>query len=163
MNYQQVRDVVKLLRHSHQQLRDALEEPRSRSADTWTQQMLEALRQEEQELQLVLARYGAEGEESVLNTWLQYVSDDALRSVQTAIEFAPEMTAEDVVVRKLEYDQTLLDLLHHLCEETSVPRVQEFFCSLRDNVESRTARQVWSVREFQDGATPPAPQSRTQR
>jgi hypothetical protein len=155
MNYQQVRDVVKLLRRSHQQLRDALEEPRCRSGDAWTRQMLEALRREEQELQIVLARYGAEGEDSVLNTWLQYVPDDELRSVQTAIEFTPDMSAEDVVVRKLAYDQALLDLLRQLCEETSVPRVQEFFCSLRDNVESRTARQVWSVREFPEGAPPP--------
>lgn len=155
MNYQQVRDVVKILRQSHQQLRDALEEPRSRSDNGWTRRMLEALRDEEQDLQITLARYGSDGDHAVLNTWLQYVPDEALSRVQSAIEFTPQMTAEDVVVRKLAYDQALLDLLRHLCEETSVPSVQEFFCSLRDNVESRTSRQVWSVREFQEGPQPP--------
>jgi hypothetical protein len=152
--YQQVRDVVKLLRRSHQQLRDALEEPRSRSDDSRTRLMLEALRREEQQLQIALARYDGQGQEALLNTWLQYVPDEELRQVQEAIEFTPDMTAEEVVMRKVEYDQALLELLHQLCEETSVPRVQEFFCDLRNNVESRTAAQVWSVREFQDGDPP---------
>lgn len=156
MTYQQVRDVVKLLRQSHQQLRDALEEPRARSGDSRTRLMLEALRREEQELQIALARYDAEGQESLLNTWLQYVPDEELRQVQEAIEFTPDMGAEDVVLHKLAYDQALLELLRQLCDETSVPRVQEFFCGLRDNVESRIAAEVWSVREFQNGGDPPA-------
>src|SRR5690606_41115132 len=63
MTYQQVRDVVKLLRQSHQQLRDALEQPRSRSADSRTRLMLEGLRSEEQQLQIALARYDAEGQD----------------------------------------------------------------------------------------------------
>jgi hypothetical protein len=156
MTYQQVRDVVKLLRRSHQQLRDALEQHRSRSQDSRTRLMLEALRREEQQLQIALARYDAQGQEALLDTWLQYVPDEELRQAQEAIEFTPDMTAEEVVVRKLTYDQALLDLLGQLCAETSVPRVQEFFCNLRDNVESRTAGQVWSVRDFEKGEDPPA-------
>lgn len=158
MTYQQVRDVVKLLRQSHQKLRDAIEKPRSRSEDSRTRLMLEALRREEQQLQIALAKYedDTQGRESLLDTWLQFVPDEELRQVQETIEFSPDMSAEDVVLRKLAYDQALLGLLRQLCEETSVPRVQEFFCALRDNVESRIAGEVWSVREFQDGGEPPA-------
>lgn len=155
MTYQQIRDVVKRMRTAHQQLREALERPRTRVGDARARMMLEALRQEEQELQLALGLFGARGEESLLNTWLQYVPDDDVVEALNQIEFTSDMSADEVVSRKLEFDQTLMDLLRQLSGQTAVPRVEEFFTTLLENAQSRTSQQAWSVREFQADATPP--------
>lgn len=156
MTYQQVRDIVARIRRCHQQLRDALDTPGNRAKDSRTQLILDSLRREEQELQLLLGRYGAQGEESLLNTWLQYVPDDDLAQIVASIEFGPELTAEEVVIRKLEFDNALIDLLETLSEETSAPRIREFFRSLVENAESRRSRQVWRIREYQGNGDPPS-------
>ncbi|MCA9108537.1 MAG: hypothetical protein KDA52_01200 [Planctomycetaceae bacterium] len=155
MTYKQVRDVVNLMRRSHQQLREVLERPRSRSGDTRTQLILEALRRDEHELQIALARHGAEGQAALLDTWLQYVPDDEIQQTLNSIDFTPEMTADEVVVRKLEFDRSIKDLLRVLAEQTAVPCVQEFFTALLENLESRMVQRAWSVREYQAGAEPP--------
>ena len=157
MTYQQVRDVVARIRRCHQRLRDALDTPGNRARDHRTQEMLDALRREEQELQLLLGRYGAQGEESLLDTWLQYVPDDDVSQIASSIEFGPELTPEDVVIRKLEFDNALIDLLETLAEETSAPRVREFFRTMVENARSRRSRRVWSIREFQADGSPPPP------
>lgn len=159
MTYQQVRDVVARIRAAHQQLRDALEQPRTRAKDARTRQMLENLRQEEQQLQIALAQSRSHEADDLLNTWLQYVPDEELVRTIAEIEFTPEMSAEDVVARKLHFDQALIDLLRQLSQETAVPRVQEFFGSLLEQAESRASQQSWSLREFQGDAEPPQPQN----
>jgi len=158
MTYQQVRDVVRKMRGAHQQLRDALERPRSQTGDARTRLMLEALRREEQELQLALAQYGTQGQESLLNTWLQYVPDEEVMDTLDRIEFTPEMSADEVVAAKLDFDQALMALLRQLAEQTAAPRVRELFTTLLENIQSRTSAQVWSIREFQADAEPPDPE-----
>lgn len=158
MTYQQIRDVVHRMRTSHQQLRDSLESPRSRAGDSRTRLMLEALRREEQDLQLVLGLHGINGDEALLDTWLQYVPDDELFETLESIEFTPDLSPDEVMARKLSYDQALISLLQQLVGQTSVPRVQEFFSTLLKNTRSRTAQQVWQIREYQTGGEPPEPE-----
>jgi hypothetical protein len=146
MNYQQVRDVVGVIRKAHQQLRDALEEPRCRSNDDRAQKLLAALRQGEQQLQMALARFGANGNDGLLDTWLQYVPEEDLHRVLSHIEFTPRMSADDIVVRKLEFDQALIAFLRQLRDQTSIPRVEEFFGVLVQYAESQAADEAWSIR-----------------
>ena len=155
MTYQQVRDVISQMRKAHQRIRDALEEPQSESPDPRTRMMLEALQQEEQELQKVLARSGAQEDDGLLDTWLQYVPDEEVQQVLACMEFAADMPADEIVARKREFDQAMADLLRRLADETSVPRVEEFFRRLLENIETRTAQKAWSLREYQAEAEPP--------
>jgi hypothetical protein len=117
--------------------------------------MLEALHQEEQELQKVLGRYKAQEQDALLDTWLQYVPDDEVQAALASMDFTPDMPADEVVARKLEFDQALADLLRRLADETSVPRVEEFFRQLLENSETRTSQKAWSLREYQAEAEPP--------
>lgn len=147
MTYQQVRDVVETIRGAHQQMRDALEAPRTRTQDRRTETLLAALRQEEQQLQLALARFGTDGSSGILDTWLQYVPDEELRQELDDVDFSPEMTAEDIVGRKLQFDQALIALLGQLTEETAVPRVQELFQALLDHARSQASDEAWGIRD----------------
>lgn len=157
MTYQQVRDVVARIRTTHQQLRDALEGTEAETSDPRAQLMEKWLSQEEEQLQLTLAQYGVEGEKELLDTWLQYVPDEEVLDKLKSLEFRPNLPAEDLVARKMEFDQAMMAFLKQLADETSVPRVEEFFRTLLENAESRAASQAWSMREFQGDAEPPNP------
>ncbi|MBX3437924.1 MAG: hypothetical protein KF861_10570 [Planctomycetaceae bacterium] len=153
MTYRQIKDIVAWMQQVHRQLQFRLDEPIV--TDSRTQSILLALRREERELQVILARYHAQGEGAILETWLQYVPDDDVCATLAAVEFSSEMSPDEIVVRKLKIDQALATLLGQLAEETSVPRIQEFFRNLREHVESRMARQAWRVCEYQGSETPP--------
>lgn len=155
--YQQVRDVVSRIRTAHQQLRDALERPRPDAPDSRTRRQLETLCHEEQELQVALAKHLADGADPPLDTWLQYVPDEDVFESLESIEFTPGMSADEVVAVKQEFDQALIALLRQLAETTAVPRVQEFFESLLLEIESRTSRESWNLREYQGDEEPPRP------
>jgi hypothetical protein len=155
--YQQVRDVVARIRRAHQQLRDALEEPRPRAQDSRTRGVLERLRREEQELQIALAKHLGDGSDPPLDTWLQYVPDEEVLQTLDSIEFTPDMSADEVVAVKQRFDRALIALLRQLAEETAVPHVQEFFGSLLEEIETRVSHDSWSLREFQGDETPPGP------
>lgn len=155
--YQQVRDVVARIRRAHQQLRDALEQPRPRAKDSRTRAVLEKLWREEQQLQATLAKYLGNGADPPLDTWLQYVPDEEMLRTLDAIEFTPDMSAEQVVATKQEFDRALMALLRQLADETAVPQVQEFFSSLLGEMETRTSQESWDLREFQGDEEPPRP------
>lgn len=157
MTYQQVRDIVKRLRESHQQLRIALERPRSRTDDARTRLMLEELRREELDLQIILTRYEEESSEALLDTWLQYVPDQEVIDALNTMKFSPEMSADEVVAQKVKFDEAMLDLLKQLREQTAAPRIQSFFNTLFEYLKSRVSQSVWAIREFQADSEPPAP------
>lgn len=155
--YLQVRDVLCRIREAHQKLRDALEQAQFLSADLWTQLILDTLRKHEQESQRILARHQESADEKLLDTWLQYVPDSELFEALTTVEITPDSSASHVVEHKLQFDQKLLELLRQLAEESGVPRVREFFQSLKASEESRIARQAWSVTEYQADSEVPTP------
>lgn len=148
MTYQQVRDVVLWLRRTHLQMRDLLRQSKSQTTDPWIDLTFAALLQDEHELQRLLARYGAQDDGPLLDTWLQYVPDEELALALAATEFGPNLPADEIVARLLRFDQAVITLLQRLSEETAVPRVQDFFSGLREHIESRAARQALLVQEY---------------
>lgn len=155
--FQQVRDVVSHIQAAHKQLRDALEQPRPDARDPRTRVMLEVLGREEQQLQVALAKYLADGSQALLDTWLQYVPDEDLLTTLHSIRFTRDMSPDEAVARKLEFDEALMALLRQLADETAVPQVREFFSSLLSELETVAAHESWSLREFQGTEQPPRP------
>jgi len=157
MSYQQVKDVIQQIRQAHQLLRDILEQPRHRAKDSRTRKLLEALREEEQQLQIILAKYQKQADQSLLNSWLQFTPDEELCRTISSIGFSSDMTVDEVVEHKFEFDQALIRLLRQFAESVSAPRVHEFFADLAEYHESTSTRQGWKVREFQGNSDPPMP------
>ncbi|QDU82390.1 hypothetical protein Pla110_41450 [Polystyrenella longa] len=147
MAYQQVKDIVGILKAKHRQIRDALESPRSRTKSAKVALLLEGLRKDEQELQLMLGDAQKNGERQVLETWLQYVPDEELQATVKKIQFTEHMTIEQVIEEKMKFDLAMLEFLDHNIRETSIPKVEEFFTSLREYVRSRAAKHAWATRE----------------
>ncbi|MCA9025291.1 MAG: hypothetical protein KDA86_08775 [Planctomycetaceae bacterium] len=149
MAYQQVRGVVDEIRRAHQQIGRALELSQHESfrIDQEARIILNEFRRAQRELELILSRYGAEGEDALLDTWLQYVPDAEVHKAVASFEVTLLMSLDDVVRKKLEFDQALIALLKQLAGGTSAPRVQEFFQTLLEYTQAETSQQVWSMRE----------------
>ncbi|MAT14582.1 MAG: hypothetical protein CMJ46_04850 [Planctomyces sp.] len=155
MAYETVRNIVELIRDKHRQMRDALEAPRARAKSPKVAVTLEYLQKDEQELQLMLGNAQSTGEKEVLDTWLQYIPDEELQATVAQTEFTPDMSVEDIIEEKMKFDQAMIEFLDHNIRETSIPRVEEFFKSLRDHVQSRAAQHAWATREEQAGSDLP--------
>ena len=158
MVFSQVRDVVALIRKAHQQLRQNLKDAMSQPRDSRTKEIVDTLNREEQDLQRTLAECGAESQDSpLLDVWLQYIPDESLHDALTSVEFSSDLSADEVVVRKLQFDQALVTLLDQLAQTANPPSVKEFFELLSEHIATRATEQAWNVREYQADAEPPRP------
>lgn len=147
MAYQQIKDVIAHIRNCHRLLRDGLEQSRVRTDDAATARLMEGLRQDEHQLQLALTRIGADDNPSVLETWLQYPPNELLTTALQHVRFDKDMPIDQIVARKQEFDQVMLQTYQQLQSASSAPQFQEFFQHLIDYTETRIKNQSWAVRD----------------
>lgn len=147
MSYQQIRDILDRIRGMHRRLRDELERARPGAKDSRTQYVLEALRHDEQAMNLALAQYQPRDDNSPLETWIQYVPDDETVRLLDEARFTADMGPDEVIALKVEIDRSLVDFYRRLAEQSSAPRVAELFDRLAEQTVQRLTDQVWRVRE----------------
>jgi hypothetical protein len=146
--YEQVREVLDRMRKFHRRLRDALDEPGSRTKDLRSEYLLGLARREEQEMNQAIARYERDGASAgVLDTWLQYVPDGKAAEELREIDFTPDMTPDEIVEEKDKFDQNLAKFYRQLQVQTSIPRVSELFGQLADMTERRLAKRTWQIHD----------------
>lgn len=158
MTWKQVGDVVDQIRNAHRRIHEALEQPRGDTVDPRTRALLDSLQREGEELDRILEQAGNQGKQRLMDTWLQYVPDEELQNRLNDFHVTSDLSADEIVARKLEIDEALISLLQQLEQNCSVPRLREFFDMLLQFVQSRTQQQAWRVREYQGDADPPRPQ-----
>jgi hypothetical protein len=145
MTYEQVRDILSRIRSFHRRLRDELEQVRPTSKDRRTQFLLEALRRDEQAMNIALAKYQRHGGVNVLDTWIQYVPDEETQRLLTENHFSSDMDPEEMLARKAGIDQALADLYRSLSEQTSATQVGELFAGLAQQTLQRLTQESWKV------------------
>jgi hypothetical protein len=145
MTYEQVRDILNRIRSFHRRLRDELEQVRPTSKDRRTQFLLEALRRDEQAMNIALAKYQRHGGVNVLDTWIQYVPDEETQRLLTENHFSSDMDPEEMLARKAGIDKALADLYRSLSEQTSATQVGELFAGLAQQTLQRLTQESWKV------------------
>lgn len=149
MTYQQVSDILKAIQKHHQRFREALMEIEDRAGFEDTESVARALKHHEQNWQKALAEYGEEGEQAVLNTWIQYAPDQGVHDMLSDIVITPEMTIGDVRQLFIRFHNSLVELYSTLKDEVAAPRAKEFFTRLLEQEETLTAEQAWAGRSTQ--------------
>lgn len=147
MSYQQVKDIISQIRDCHRCLREWLEQSRMDADNPAVSEMMKSLRQEEHQLQIALTRIGANGDQGVLDTWLQYTPDEELKQALESARFDEGMPISEVLVRKQEFDRAMLEAFRQMVTVSSAPRVRELFEQLVEYSESRIQNQSWAVRD----------------
>ena len=143
----------------HSQLRKPLEPIHEGPHDRRTRVLSDALTHEDQKREQILLRHGACGASGRLETWLPIVPDHELREALRSMRFQPDMTADEVFVRKPGIDQQFIGFLRQPADPTPAPRVHESFGGLLEDPEAHTAQLEWSGREYQTEGRPPMPQN----
>lgn len=147
MSYQQVHEILDRIRSAHRRMRDELERARSGADDDRTRRVLEALRQDEQAMNLALGQYQRQDGASPLSTWIQYVPDEETGRLLDEARFTEHMDPDDVLELKVEIDRSLVDLYRRLSEQSSASRVNELFDSLAEQTSQRLVDEVWRARD----------------
>lgn len=147
MPYQQVKDVISQIRDCHRCLREWLEQSRTDADNAAVAEMMKSLRQEEHQLQIALTRIGADGDQGVLETWLQYPPDESLKQALESARFDEGMPVSEILGRKQEFDRAMLEAFQQMLTVSSASRVTELFEQLIEYSVSRIQNQSWAVRD----------------
>lgn len=155
MAYCQVKEILHRVRNYHRKLRNALEKARCEAEDDQAEAVLRWAREGEEQANRALAEYSRDGgsDHLVLETWLQYIPDEHVQEKLANIHFTPEMTAEEIVARLLEFDEALTDFYQQLADQVTAPRVKEFFDSQVEWLQRRKEQGAWTVLEIEDYTT----------
>ncbi|MEZ6132782.1 MAG: hypothetical protein R3C59_29285 [Planctomycetaceae bacterium] len=146
MTYQQIGDILNQIRDYHRRFRQALAEIEDSAGFETTETLAEQLQVHEHHWQIALKEYGDDGEEAILNSYIQYVPDDGIQDALKDIRITPAMSTDDVRQLAIRFHSALIDLYATLKAEANAPRVKEFFTRLHRLEQSVTADQAWSSR-----------------
>ncbi|GEM_PF-799113 len=146
MNYKQVRDILDGVRDCHRRFRDALADALQHMKAEDADEIVDAMRQREQRWQLTLAEYEKDGADSVLDTWVQFVPDEAIKQQLDAIHITSEITIDEIAEMAMNFHNALIGLYTVLAGEVTAPRVQQLFSSLLELEQTVAAEQTWSLR-----------------
>jgi len=156
MAYSQVGELVEMIRKFHSEMAELCEDMRDNEDDPRLELILDHIHYHEKSVCQALSAYqDDDSADGLLNTWLQYTSTDELkRTLRGAIEEVDtneELTAEKLIEVMMKVDQRLLEFYKQGREESSVPRVKEFFDSLVQLVEGKEHDFAKGVLELRDG------------
>ncbi|MCA9070582.1 MAG: hypothetical protein KDA84_16745 [Planctomycetaceae bacterium] len=147
MAYQQVREILETVRHFHRYFRREIEASYSTTQDPRSQFLLRSIRRGEQEMDLALGKYRKDGDQAVLDTWIQFVPSEEIQEVLFKKKIPDHSTPSEVLEWKREFDASLVEFYRNIARQVSAPRTQELFESLATMTDQRLTDQSWQARE----------------
>ena len=146
MNFQQVRDVLSSIREYHRQFRDILADAEQHISDDRLQQIADEMRKDEQHWEAALARYREDGENAVLDLWIQYVPEETVVRQLENIQLSAEVTIDELIDDVVRFREALISLYSTLSTSVSAPHAQLLFARLLEMEERTLQQNVWRMR-----------------
>ena len=91
-------------------------------------------------LERALADYQSVASRQLLETWLQYVEDDAFIERVATMHEQPELSLDDIVGLQLQVNRTLMEAYRTLAREADTDEAAEVFRKLLELEESHSHR-----------------------
>lgn len=154
MSYIQVKDFMDYARKSHRRFRDAAVDVCS-GPDDQCGAVLTFIKDEEREMDAALRQYEAQSADGIGETWLQYLPDEDLQNLLESIEEAGEVSAQDLLDFKRQFDTTMAQLYSQAANQVHAPRVREMFESMSTWLKRRREQEGWRNLELTEGEPPP--------
>lgn len=148
MPSRQVRNVLDWIRKFHQGLADQLQSFAESAEDGRVRVLFEDMRRREAKIEHSVHDYQRNAPGAVLDTWLQFGSEDELPKQLHADHLDSSATPADIVARVLEIDDVLVELYRELEGSTSVPELDELFASLIALEEGKQHHYAWVLSEL---------------
>lgn len=145
MPSKQIRDILDHVRDFKHQLVELYEKLGQMEQDEKQQLLLKYLGRQEEQIARTLDGYEPELSKGILNTWVQFVDDEALRTISHDVQVHAGMTPEELIERSLQFDAALVQVYRDVIESTSAPHLQEVFMNLIEMEESKDRQNARSL------------------
>ena len=130
MRAHQVRDILKSIREVHQQLAARYRELDAESSDERIKLLLEDMERREDAYDACIREYESSESTAILETWLQFVPDEAVRISHIKEQLAKPCSLSELVNETLQLNSRLCDAYLTLAKEAPIPELQELFADL---------------------------------
>jgi hypothetical protein len=130
MPAQQVIEILDAIRDVHRRLAERYGELDQAATDERIQLMLEDMQQREQKFDQNIAAYESEEDPAVLETWLQFVPEEAVHIERISERLATPRTIEELVEETLRLNSTLCDAYLVLAQEAPISELRDLFMDL---------------------------------
>lgn len=130
MASQKVISVLESIRNVHQQLAARYRELEETETDERIKLLLEDMQRRERKFDDCIAQYESDQHPVVLQTWLQFVPDEAVQIDHIAERLARPRSLEDLVEETLRLNSVLCEAYRTLANEAPIPEVADLFADL---------------------------------
>lgn len=133
MRFETTRDVLDYVKQFHRKARNLYSELADQEEQERLKLLLNYLSRHENHLAKSLADYEKETSEKILNTWFQYVPDQALLESINDIDIEPNLSVDEIVDLAMRLDDCLIQLYKEMIDHSSaISEVKEVFQNLLD-------------------------------
>jgi rubrerythrin len=132
MRFESTRDVLKHAKKFHLQLREFFESLANQENIPRTQLLLEYMISQEINLVESLDHFEQNTPSGVLDTWLQYASDEGILKVPTVEVFQSKKPMDDILEFSMEMSDKLIEVYKLVANEVHDHKVKEIFNNLAD-------------------------------
>ncbi len=146
----QIKDILDHVRDYHDKLGSRLVELSQNESDERLTLLLEYMARHERDFSKALSRYDSDYAKGLLNTWLKFVPEASIKAALHNMCLRDDMTPDEILATVLSFDKMLIAFYRELADQTSIPRVQEFFSNLLEMEQSKDRQFSMSVLGLSD-------------
>lgn len=147
MASKRIRDILDHVRAFKHHLVEIYEHLSETEHDERLKLLLHYLGRHEEQIEKTLDRYENDVSEGILNTWVRFVDDEALRTIFHDVEIHSGMTPDEVIDAALRFDASLLQVYRDVADSTAATHVQEAFTNLAEMEENKDHQYARSLLE----------------
>ncbi|MCC9608325.1 hypothetical protein LOC68_10850 [Blastopirellula sp. JC732] len=131
MPSKQVKEILDHVRSVHQKLKKVCHQLGSQETDPRMKLLFEYIERHEEAFNTSVRRFEKDaGGHGLLETWLQFTSDEFIDEDFKELELTSEMSAEEIVENVLAFDTKLVAIYRDLADSTSSSQLKELFNDL---------------------------------
>lgn len=147
---QQVKDILDFGKKMHASIGECYAHLETKSDQERIRMLLNHLGRHEKNLEENLARFAADAQPKILDTWLSHVPQTQMDSLLGRCMVLKGASVDDIVRMGMEFDDALIDLYREVAREATQAEVKEVFLSLVDEENNQKLNLVQSVNQLRE-------------
>ena len=132
--FKKVRDILEYLQKVHEDVSDYYGRLANKEDKEKVQIFLDYLREHNDNLKEIISRYEEEGDNSLLDTWIQYSPQNTIRLEMEIIDFNPKMTIDEILEKALILDNWLENYYDYIAENAPSTKLKDVFYNLYQSI-----------------------------
>ena len=150
MRFKNTRDVLDHVKRFHQAVSARSMEVCGKSDQERVRILLNYISDREQDLAQAVSTFTEETDDSILDTWFQYTTDDAALNSLLTDSIKPNMSPEDIMSTTMAISDHLLDMYRGMLDAAPTDALRQVFQNLLDHEQVEREHLARNLEMFQD-------------